>query len=136
MKFIIVGLACIVLFASHSYSQIALIANKNVSLQISSTQQVSDIYTLDIKTAGGSNLVVFDIKNEELKGKLLAAISKTSADLKKIWMKAQLSGEGNAPEALSGEADVVSKVASTPGAIGYVNSSSVTPDVKVLYTLK
>jgi hypothetical protein len=136
MKFIIVGLVCVVLFVSHSYSQVAVIANKNMSMQISSTQQVSDIYTLDIKTAGSSKLVVFDVKNEELKGKLLAAIGKTSADLKKIWMKAQLSGDGNAPEALSSEAEVVTKVASTTGGIGYVSSSNVTPDVKVLYTLK
>jgi ABC-type phosphate transport system substrate-binding protein len=50
-------------------------------------------------------------------------------------MKAQLSDDGNAPEALLNEADVVNKVASTANSIGYVSSSSVTPNVKVLYTL-
>jgi site-specific recombinase len=62
MKFITIGLACVVIFASQSYSQIALIANKNVSLQINSIQQVADIYTLDTKASGGTNLVVYDVK--------------------------------------------------------------------------
>ncbi len=136
MKFLIIGLACVVLFASQSYSQIALIANKNVSLQINSIQQVTDIYTLDTKASGGTNLVVFDVKNEELKGKFLTSIGKTVTDLKKIWMKAQLSGDGNAPEALASESDVVKMVASTAGGVGYVNMTSVVPDVKVLFTIK
>jgi ABC-type phosphate transport system substrate-binding protein len=51
-------------------------------------------------------------------------------------MKAQLSGDGNAPEALANESEVVRMVASTTGGIGYVNMSSVVPDVKVLFTIK
>lgn len=136
MKYLIFMLLCAVFFATQASAQIAVIANKNLSMQINSAKQVSDIYTLDLTSSGGTNLVVFDLKDEAVKGKFLSAIGKSSPDLKKIWMRAQLSGDGKAPEALATEAEVVQKVASTAGGVGYVNAAGVTGDVKVLYTTK
>jgi hypothetical protein len=124
------------LLFSQIYAQISIISNKDVTYKISNIQQVIDIYILETKTDGKKNFVVFDLMNGEVKGKFLSAIDKTSTDLKKVWMKAQLSGEGKAPEALSSESDVIKKVSSTAGGIGYVSSSNVTPDVNVLFTVK
>jgi hypothetical protein len=51
-------------------------------------------------------------------------------------LKKQFSGEAKAPESLSSDDDVIKKVASTSGAIGYVKSSSVHGPVKVLQEIK
>jgi ABC-type phosphate transport system substrate-binding protein len=56
--------------------------------------------------------------------------------IKKVWMKLQLTGEGQAPEGLGSDDEVVSKVASTPGAIGYVDAAKVNDNVKVLLEIK
>lgn len=89
-----------------------------------------------MNTAGNTNIVLFDLKSGSVKDNFLTLIGKKSNELKMIWMKATLAGDGKAPEVLENEVSVVQKVASTPGAIGYVNSSSVTPEVKVLFELK
>ena len=43
-----------------------------------------------------------------------------------------LLGEGDTPESLKSEEEMLTKVASTSGAIGFVSQSTVTEDVKVL----
>lgn len=126
----------IVFSASHISAQISLIAHKNVNLQISNPQQVTDIYTLETTSAGNMKIILFDLKSGSVKDNFLSKIGKKANELKMIWMKATLAGDGKAPELLDDEASVLQKVASTPGAIGYVSSSSVTPDVKVLFELK
>jgi ABC-type phosphate transport system substrate-binding protein len=56
--------------------------------------------------------------------------------MKKLWMKVQLTGEGQPPTGVGSEDEVLSKVASTPGAIGFVSSDKVNGSVKVLLTIK
>ncbi len=127
---------CLAFFASHISAQVSLIAHKNVDLQINNNQQVTDIYTLETTSAKNTNIVLFDLKSGSVKDNFLSLIGKKPNELKIIWMKATLAGDGKAPEVLEDEASVLQKVASTPGAIGYVNSSNVTPEVKVLFELK
>ena len=78
---------------------------------------------------------MFD-NSTDAKAAFYSGITKDQLSLKKIWMKKQLTGEAKAPETVGSDEDVVKKVSSTPGAIGYVKSSAVTGDVKVLLELK
>ncbi len=56
--------------------------------------------------------------------------------MKSIWLKKMLSGEGDPPLFMNSMEDILKKVASTPGAIGYINQADVTMDVKVLMSLQ
>ena len=47
-----------------------------------------------------------------------------------------LSGEGDPPEALTSESEMLKKVANTPGAIGFVSEKNASPDVKILTIIK
>jgi uncharacterized protein (DUF2267 family) len=133
-KVIVIFLLCI--FVQKGYSQIAFIANKGIEMNISIITAVSDIYTLETqKSANGVALVVFDLKTAP-NDQFYAALGKSSTELKKIWMKMQLSGDGKAPTALASEDEMIAKVASTPGAIGYVSQAKVTDAVKTLFTIK
>lgn len=124
------------IWASSAFSQIAIVGNKNIKLEIKNVQELTDIFTLDNqKSADGTTLVLFGLKSD-VKELFYQKLGKTSTELKKIWMKAQLSGDGKAPAFLDGDKDVISNVASTPGGIGFINETGVTPDVKVLYILK
>ncbi len=96
----------------------------------------SEYITLESqKSANGKKLVLFDLKTE-LNEKFYIAIGKTSTELKKNWMKKQLSGDGKAPVPLDSEDEMLSKVSSTPEAVGYVTKQKVTDAVKVLFELK
>lgn len=128
----------VVLFAAiRSYGQVAVIANKSVGESSISTAKAGEIYSYKAKAWGnGSGIVRFTLKSDGgASSKFFDAIGKSSADLKKVWMKLQLTGEAQAPEALGSEDEVLSKVASTPGAIGFVSASKVNDKVKVLLTI-
>ena len=46
-----------------------------------------------------------------------------------------LSGEGDPPEALESESQIVEKVASTPGTLGFVSKAAATEQVKTLLVI-
>lgn len=127
-------LAC----AASAYAQVAVIVNKSVPVSSLNSAKVEDIYSLTTKTwDNGTKIVVFDQKaDNNVKSSFYSFVGKSAAEMKKVWMRVQLSGEGKAPEALSSDDEVIKKVASTPGAIGYVSADKVTGDVKVVATIK
>lgn len=136
MKSIIIMLAMIALCDQAAHAQVAVIVNKSVGAASLSAAQCGAIFSLDNKTwPNGDKVVVFDSKNSTTKGKFFGFIGKTDGELKKIWMRVQLSGGGKAPESLGSDEEIVAKVASTPGAIGYVGASAAGGSVKVVTTV-
>lgn len=136
-KNILIVIAAVILFSISGYSQVAVIANKSVGESSITAGKAGDIYSLKTKTwSSGSGIVRFTLKAESATTtKFFGAIGKSAADMKKAWMKIQLTGEGQAPEALGSEDEVLNKVASTPGAIGFISASKVNDKVKVLLTI-
>ena len=135
-KFLIA--AIIFLAAVAAQAQVAVIANKSVSESSVSASKLADIYFLRAKSWGnGSAIVPVTLKsdNEDVQ-KFFSAMGKSSMEMKKLWMKLQLTGEGQPPVGVGSEDDVISKVASTPGAIGFVSADKVNGSVKVLLTIK
>lgn len=129
------GVVAALLFISVSSSAqtMAVIANKSVSAASIDAATLANIVTLDQKQFGGGAVVVFDLGAEgDVKSKFYAFIGKSFADCKKTWLRAKLTGNGNPPTSVGSEDEMVKKVASTPGAIGYVSIGKVTGDVKVL----
>jgi ABC-type phosphate transport system substrate-binding protein len=136
-KNVLIAVIFTLLMAASTYSQIAVIANKNVDLVLNTNTQVSDIFTLEVQMSKNNvPIVAYNLKSGDAQDKFYAALNKTPTELKKIWMKAQLSGQGKAPESLESESAMIAQVASTPGAVGYVSESKVTADVKVLFIIK
>jgi len=134
MKKIVLFVILAILFATEKISaQVAVIANKSVSASSVDASSLSNIYSLDSKNLGGVTVVVLDLgEDNDAKKKFYAFLGKSFADMKKVWLKAKLTGNGNPPITVASEEEMIKKVASTPGAIGYVSASKVTGDVKVL----
>jgi len=131
-------MAFMLLLAGQSYAQVAVIANKSVSESSVSTSKLTDIYFLRAKAwSNGSSIVPVTLKsdNEDVQ-KFFSSMGKSSMEMKKLWMKLQLTGEGQPPVGVGSEEEVLSKVASTPGAIGFVSADKVNGSVKVLLTIK
>jgi ABC-type phosphate transport system substrate-binding protein len=115
-------------------AQVAVIAHKSVPVEEISRSELLDFYTGDIKSwSNGMSVVVLDLKPKgEVRDAFYKYLGKTSSRMKSIWMRNMLSGEGDPPESLQSEADVLKKVATTPGAIGFVRQSTVDEQVKTL----
>jgi ABC-type phosphate transport system substrate-binding protein len=126
-----------VLLTIQSYSQVVVIANKSISVGSIDKTQIKNIYSLDLKKLGAVELSIFDITEESAtKSSFYGYIGISNAELKKVWLKHKLNGTGVPPKSVSNESDMLEKVKSTPGAIGYINKSKVTGDVKVLFEIK
>ncbi len=63
---------------------------------------------------------------------LSGVLGKTSAQFNNFWNQAMFTGKGTPPKSFTSEADLVSYVASTSGAVGYVSKGTATSGVKVL----
>ena len=85
-------------------------------------------------TLGGKPVVVLYQKAGATKQAFEAKVlGRSGADLAGYWSKLIFTGKAKAPEELSSDAAVKAKVASTPGAIGYIDDASVDGTVKVLF---
>jgi len=136
MKILKYTIAVILLTFTYSYSQVVIV-NKSVSESSISASNLGNIYSLTTtKWNNGSKIVVIDRSEGDLKSGFYKYIGKDALSLKKEWMKKQLTGEAKAPETLGSDDEVISKVASTPGAIGYVKSAGGNNGVKVVADFK
>lgn len=134
IKIVIVAIACQLLCVAGASAQVAVIANKSVPEDTIRKTQLLDFYTGDIKKWDDKTpVVVFDLKpNSEAKKTFYEFLGKNPARMKSIWLKKLLSGEGDPPQSLNTEEEILKKVAATPGGLGFVSSSKVSKDVKTL----
>ena len=89
---------------------------------------------MDIKKwQDDSPVIVFDLKPRlEIREQFYNFIGKSSSRMKSIWLKKMLSGEGDPPQALNSELEILKKVSKTPGSIGYISKDLVNSKVKIL----
>lgn len=134
LLFIAVLLACATISLQ---AQVSVIANPSTPDTQLDGIKLSNIYTLVInKWDNGSKIILFDNSTGDVRNSFYTYISKDPMAVKKEWLKKQLMGEGKAPDILGSDSEVISRVASTPGSIGFVKTSSVTDGVKVLLEIK
>jgi ABC-type phosphate transport system substrate-binding protein len=128
-------LFAMILFTVVVNAQVSVIANKSVTESIN-LSDVANIYSLtQTKWSDGKKIVLFD-NSSDVKDAFYSGIGKDQLGLKKVWLKKQLTGEAKAPETLGSDEDIIAKINSTPGAIGFVKSSSVSGKAKVLVEIK
>jgi ABC-type phosphate transport system substrate-binding protein len=126
------------LWASTGQAQVAVIANKSVPVDGIKKAELLDFYTGDIrKWDNQTPVIVFDLKQKsEMKEAFYDYLGKSPSRMKSLWLKRMLSGEGEPPQALESEEEMLKKVAETTGAIGFVSKSKVNGEVKVLVVIE
>ncbi len=128
----------LLILSSVSLAQVAVIVNKSVPIKSADASTIFDIYSLNAKEwSDGTPIIVVVMKSsEDTAQKFYQYIGKRPLEMKKLWMRAQLSGEGKAPVAFGSDEDVVAKVASTPGAIGFVRKLRADSSVKTILIIE
>lgn len=69
-------------------------------------------------------------------GLMMSAADENDYSTHVDWAKIVFAGKGTPPKTLKSDTEVISWVASTPGAVGYVNSAAADDSVKVLMVSK
>lgn len=85
------------------------------------------------KWDGGGLVKLVVLTSGPLHDKVMQDHVQRSADqFDKYWKKLVFTGKGVLPEQAADEAAVIAYVAKTPGSLGYVSASAVTPAVKII----
>ena len=115
-------------------AQVAVIVHPSVPVDMLSEGELLDVYAGEIREwDDGQAITVFDLKPRgAVKDVFYKYLGKSPSRMKSIWMVNMLSGEGDPPESFETEEALVEKVATTPGAIGFVSAANLRDDVKVL----
>lgn len=119
--------------AAAAQAQVAIIAHPSVPVSTIDAQTVVQIMMLTRTKWGDDEPIrVFTLKKGTATAeRFYTQFGLNPLTLNKQWLRVQLTGEGRAP-AVVAEAEIVNRVASTPGAIGFVDVSHVTGNIKVL----
>ncbi len=137
MKKVLVTIFCLLFCTTGLFAQVAVIAHKFVPEDTLKKSELLDFYTCDIKKwSNDLPVIVLDLKPKgEVKEIFYKFLGKSSSRMKSIWLKKMLSGEGDPPETLKSEEEMLNKITSTPGAIGFVSQSIVSGEVKTLLVI-
>jgi ABC-type phosphate transport system substrate-binding protein len=135
-KTIIVAAFLFICISINLNAQVSVIANKSISESNISVTKIANIFSLDITRWDNGNKIIVINQSGDVSTNFYDKIGKSLMNLKKEWMKKQLTGAAKAPETLASDSDVIAKVKSNPGAIGFISSENVTDDVKVVAEFK
>lgn len=134
---LIKALAGAILWAVSASAQVAVIAHKDVPFDSVTKAQLTDFYSYELKMwKKNLPVVVVDLRlQSEIKDAFYKFLGMTASRMKSIWLKKMLMGEGVEPLAVKSEEEMLHKVASTPGALGFVDARSTTNEVKILFLI-
>jgi ABC-type phosphate transport system substrate-binding protein len=131
--------AAILLCSVRAWAQVELvvIAHPSVTADSLDKDELLDYFTGDIQRwPDGTPVVVCDLGQKgKVRDGFYRFLGTRPSRMKSIWLRKMLSGEGDPPESLASEAEVLAHVAETPGALGYLQSSQVSDAVRVLLSI-
>ncbi len=110
--------------------------NKSITADSIDKNTLKELYTLSSIDFSSSEITLLWNPNDE--SNITIFMNYFGMELKKIkklWLKAKLTGNGNPPTIISSDEKIIEMVANTPGAIGFVSSSKVKDNIKVLTTI-
>jgi len=94
---------------------------------------VQAIFLGRTSSVGGQNAVVVFQKGAVRAPFEADVVGRSGAQLSSHWSRLVFTGRAKAPDDLADDAAVKAKVASTPGAIGYISDGAVDSTVKVVF---
>lgn len=133
-----ISLLCVSM-ASLARADIAIIANKNSDIDSLSPTQARKLWLGKIhKLPGTEKITVIDQSSSSLiKEAFYSKLAHKNKDqLKTHWAKIIFTGKAMPPKAVSSDKKVLDIVSANKNTLGYINSNSVTDNVKVLMSIK
>jgi ABC-type phosphate transport system substrate-binding protein len=122
---------------SSVYAEVAVIVHKDNTVEAMNKNEVNRIYLGKLKKFGnGKDAIPIDLPAGESRKYFYAkVVRKNDAQLRAYWSRIIFTGKGQPPRQEESEESVLSLVSSNPNLLGYVDTSKVNGDVKVVLTL-
>lgn len=127
----------LVIFTSFSsFAEISVIVNSANADQINA-KLIKRIYLGKIKAfPNGKKIKVLTLKDDAAETEIFrqSALKKSNSQFKSYWSKLAFTGKGTPPTEVANAAEMINAVKANASAIGFIDSSAVTGDVKVIAT--
>jgi hypothetical protein len=127
----------LVIFTSFSsFAEISVIVNSANADQINA-KLIKRIYLGKIKAfPNGKKIKVLTLKDDAAETEIFrqSALKKSNSQFKSYWSKLAFTGKGTPPTEVANAAEMINAVKANVSAIGFIDSSAVTGDVKVIAT--
>ncbi len=119
-------------------SQVSVIVNKSVPVSKLTQSELLDIWLCNTRTWGnGQSIELVCLKDDgQAEHAFFDFLGRTPLEMRKVWLRAQLSGQARPPMTISSQEEVLKKVEETPGSIGFVDSDRVEGNVKVVLKIE
>ncbi len=114
--------------------EVAVIANPSVQTDSLDKKRLFSVYRGEVRSwEDGTKIKVWDLgERGETKETFYGYLGIRPSRMKSLWMKQLLTGEGEPPDEVDSQDDMIKKVMATPGSIGYVDKEKVGSGVKLL----
>ncbi len=124
--------------AVEAYAQVAIIANSSVNESSLTPEQLLDICLLETRTWSNGQAIELILLRDDSpeERKFYEVLGRTPLEMRKVWLRAQLSGRARPPLQVSSQEELVRRVEMTPGAMGFVGKQKVRGKVKILLLLE
>jgi hypothetical protein len=114
-------------------ADVKVIANNSVSTSSVSSGDLQAVFLLDKDSIGGSHVEPVLAKGGAAHEAFLKTyLGKNDSALQAFYRSLVFTGKASMPKSVANDAEVVSYVAKTKGAVGYVSSGASTEGVKTL----
>ncbi len=113
---------------------ISIIVHESIDTSSIDKDELLDIYTLSKQRwEDNSRIQVADYKGSPaIRALFYDELNTSSNNIKRIWLRAQFTGRSTPPKVVNSVDEMIEIIIDFPGTIGYVPSTSVPANVKVL----
>ena len=108
--------------SNQTEAQIAIATHKSVEVSELKAQELIDIFSLEEnRWSNGGRIVPVELKGKsEIKKQFYAFIGRSANEIKRKRLRIVLAGDGDPPIPAKTAEEMLEKIRSTPGAIGYL----------------
>lgn len=123
--------------AQYARADVLVVVNKNNNTTELSKSEVIDIFLGRLVAfPDGSAAQPLDIANSEIKNRFYIGLTNLNiARINAYWSRLKFSGKARRPAELASEAQVIDRLKAEDLAISYIDSTALTGDLKVIYTI-
>jgi ABC-type phosphate transport system substrate-binding protein len=133
-KWAVLLIAAAILSSAAARAQVLIIANSSVTADSASKSELRSVFTGESsRLKDGSHVKPVLLKEGPAHTAFVSGdLSMSEAGLLICWRQQVFSGQSTMPRSFASEAEEVAYIAQTPGAIGYIGTSTPHDGVKVI----
>lgn len=125
--------ASLLIFSATAFAELVVIVHPSNDSALDAKKVQRIFLGKEKKFSNGSAVVPLNQVTNDLRNQFDSnVLGRSSTQVSAYWSKLVFTGKGIPPKELANDAAVVAAVAADAGAIGYVDSASVTGDVKTV----